>query len=70
MLKAICDICGIRPADNHFKVKKEIETAFIDMGIVFPKKEWVNVDICKECYQKLVFKSSVKEKVNDKYDNC
>nr|DAL44714.1 MAG TPA_asm: THYMIDINE KINASE [Caudoviricetes sp.] len=26
MLKAICDICGIRPADNHFKVKKEIET--------------------------------------------
>lgn len=38
MLKAICDICGIRPADNHFKVKKEIETAFIDIGIVFPKK--------------------------------
>jgi hypothetical protein len=38
MLKAICDICGIRPADNHFKVKKEIETTFIDMGIVFPKR--------------------------------
>lgn len=70
MLKAICDICGIGPADNHFKVKKEIETAFIDMGIVFPKKEWVNVDICKECYQKLLFKSSVKEKANDKHDSC
>nr|DAL44715.1 MAG TPA_asm: Transcription factor grauzone, transcription regulation, treble-clef zinc.0A [Caudoviricetes sp.] len=40
------------------------------MGIVFPKKEWINVDICKECYQKLLFKSSVKEKVNDEHDNC
>lgn len=46
MLKVICDFCEIRPADNHFKVKTEIETAYI-----FNK--WVNVDICKDCYQKL-----------------
>lgn len=70
MLKVVCDICGIRSADNRFKVKKEIEIAFFDNGIVFPKKEWVNIDICKECYQKLFFKSSVKEKTNDKHDNC
>lgn len=54
MLKVICDICETRAADSHFKVKKEIETAAMDHGFVFPKKEWVNVDICKDCYQKLL----------------
>lgn len=66
MLKVICDICEIRPADNHFKVKKEIETACIfDTGIILPKKEWVNVDICKDCYQKLLFTPLRKENKND-----
>ncbi len=51
----ICDICKKAPADNRFKVKKEMEMASFDGGFVFPTKEWVNIDICKDCYQKLFF---------------
>ena len=45
MQKVICDICEKKAADKHFKVKKEIETANFDMGFVFPKREWVHIDI-------------------------
>lgn len=40
-------------ADKRFKVKKEIETANYDMGFVFPKREWIHIDICEYCYEKL-----------------
>ena len=53
MQKVICDICEKKAADKHFKVKKEIETANFDMGFVFPKREWVRIDICEYCYEKL-----------------
>lgn len=67
MIKVVCDICGTRPADNRFKVKKEIATAFIDAGLAFPIKEWVDIDICEECYQKLFSKASVKESNQNVY---
>ena len=69
MLKLTCDICGIRPANKflivhqhpfhvlspeHFKVKKEIETAKIDNGFIFPEREWVSVDVCENCYRKIL----------------
>lgn len=54
MLKTICDICEVRPADEHFKVKKEIETAKIDLGFIFPEREWVSIDVCEDCYRKLL----------------
>ena len=53
MQKVICDICEKKYADKRFKVKKEIETANFDMGFVFPKREWVHIDICEDCYEKL-----------------
>ena len=53
MQKVICDICEKKAADKHFKVKKEIEAANFDMGFVFPKREWVHIDICEDCYEKL-----------------
>lgn len=65
MQKIICDICEKRAADEHFKVQKQIKTVeFFDYGLVFPKNEWVRIDICKECYQNLFFKSSVEEENN------
>lgn len=66
MVKIVCDICKKRPADNHFKVKKEIETAEFDMGFVFPKWEWLRIDICKDCYRKLL--TSIKEE--ERSDIC
>ena len=53
MQKVICDICKKEAADKRFKVKKEIETANYDMGFVFPKREWIHIDICEYCYEKL-----------------
>ena len=35
-----------------------------DGRFVFPTKEWVNIDICKDCYQKL-FAIVSKKKIND-----
>ena len=65
MNKIICDICEERVADEHFRVQKQIKTVgFFDYGLVFPKNEWVPIDICEECYQKLFFKSSVEEENN------
>ena len=53
MQKVLCDICKKEAADKRFKVKKEIETANYDMGFVFPKREWIHIDICEYCYEKL-----------------
>ena len=58
----ICDICKKAPADNRFKVKKEMETTSFDGIFVFPTKEWVNIDICKNCYRKLFTSVSKEEK--------
>lgn len=61
MVKTICDICERKAASERFKVKKEMITTKIDMGSVFQKREWVPIDICEDCYQKLLF-ASIKEK--------
>ena len=60
----ICGICKKAPADNHFKIKKETEITCFDCGFVFPKKEWVNIDICKNCYKKLLAIVSKEEKTD------
>lgn len=48
MKKIVCDICNNNPADNRFKVKME---KLVHSG--FLRYEYVPVDICKECYDKL-----------------
>ena len=48
MKKIVCDVCNSNPADNRFKVKME---KLIQSG--FSKYEYVPIDICKECYDKL-----------------
>lgn len=48
MKKITCDICNNNPADNRFKVKME---KLVNSG--FSRYEYVPIDICKECYDKL-----------------
>lgn len=48
MVNIICDICKKRPADKHFKVKKKVRT------FPYAKREWVQIDVCEDCYQKLL----------------
>lgn len=60
MNKCICDICGVNEADNHFKVK---QLDVIDLGEY--SRRWIPIDICKECYTKLI--SEVKQQ---KQDDC
>lgn len=48
-IKHICDICKLNEATNLFKVKQLKEMADITEFGVFPKNEWVNIDICTGC---------------------
>ena len=49
MLKHICDICKINEATNLFRVKQQKDVAeYTEFG-VFPKSEWVDIDICTGC---------------------
>lgn len=48
MVNVICDICKKRPADKNFKVKKKIR------NFPYSKREWVQIDVCEDCYQKLL----------------
>ena len=48
-IKHICDICKRNEATNNFKVKQLKEVAEITEFGVFPRSEWVNIDICTGC---------------------
>lgn len=54
MNKCICDICNQNIADSRFRVKMKKEIADYEYGHVFPKWEWVDIDICKDCYSKFL----------------
>jgi uncharacterized OB-fold protein len=52
MKKRICDICGKNEANNNYRLQQEKEVAsYSTFGFVFPKKEWVDIDICDECFK-------------------
>jgi hypothetical protein len=49
MIKRICDICHKGEATNQYKIKKLEEVCEFDDHGVFPKKMWVDIDICTSC---------------------
>lgn len=53
MNKRICDICEKNEANNNFKIKQEKCFADYEHGFVFPRYEWVEIDICNECFEKM-----------------
>lgn len=54
MIKRVCDICGKREGDFRFRVQREIEVLKHSMfGFPIPSKEWVDIDICRTCYNKI-----------------
>lgn len=53
MNKRICDICEKNEANNNYKIKQEKCFGDYDMGFVFPRYEWVEIDICDECFEKM-----------------
>lgn len=53
MNKRICDICEKNEANNNYKMKQEKCFGDYDMGFVFPRYEWVEIDICDECFEKM-----------------
>lgn len=54
MNKRICDICETKEANNRFCVMQEKETSsYSTFGFLIPKKEWVDIDICDECFEKM-----------------
>lgn len=54
MNKRICDICERNEADNRFRIQQEKETADCStFGFLIPKMEWVEIDICNECFEKM-----------------
>lgn len=55
MNKVICDICGKREADRHFKVKEQKAYASVDeYGFVHRTLCWTRIDICKTCYEAFI----------------
>ena len=50
----VCDVCKKNYADERFKVKQEKTLGSYEYGIVFPKKSWVEIDICDKCYEQLI----------------
>lgn len=62
MNKIICDMCKSKEADNHFKVKKYKCFAKFEDKIVMPDWRWERIDVCTECYNKLI---SVKKEKKD-----
>ena len=53
MNKKICDICDKKEANNTFRIQQEKEVASYSLGFIIPKKEWVEIDICDECFEKM-----------------
>lgn len=54
MNKRICDICEKNEANNSFRIQQEKEVAsFSTFGFPVPKMEWVEIDICDECFEKM-----------------
>ena len=54
MNKRICDICDKNEASNRFRVKQEKEVAdYSTFGFLIPKMEWVEINICDECFEKM-----------------
>ncbi len=50
MYKCVCDVCRSNEANQHFKIKKLC-------GVFrFPREvsEWVELDICEQCYEKFI----------------
>lgn len=50
MKKIVCDVCGQRTADIHFKVKQLKAVYSGD----FSTRRWVGIDVCPVCYEKLL----------------
>lgn len=54
MNKRICDICEKNEANNSFRIQQEKEVAnYSTFGFLVPKMEWVDIDICDECFEKM-----------------
>lgn len=54
MNKRICDICNKNEANNSFRMQQEKEVASHSVfGFLIPKMEWVEIDICDECFEKM-----------------
>ena len=54
MNKRICDICEKNEANNSFRIQQEKEVAsHSTFGFLIPKMEWVEIDICDECFEKM-----------------
>lgn len=53
MKKIICDFCKKNEAKNLFRIQQQIEVPVWGCDMVLSKPKWVDVDICKECYDKL-----------------
>lgn len=54
MNKRICDICEKNEANNSFRIQQEKEVAnYSTFGFLIPKMEWVEIDICDECFEKM-----------------
>ena len=51
MNKRICDICDKREANNGFRIQQEKEVTF--GFVVYSNKEWVEIDICDKCFEKM-----------------
>lgn len=57
MNKRICDICGKNEANNNYRVQQEREVAScLSFGFIIPKKEWVDIDICDECFKAITWR--------------
>lgn len=54
MNKRICDVCEKREANNSFRMQQEKEVERCStFGFLIPKMEWVEIDICDECFEKM-----------------
>lgn len=50
MNKCVCDVCCKNPAQNQFKVKRQMPVVRADIHVM----RWVRIDICDSCFQKLM----------------
>ena len=65
MNKRICDICEKREANNNFRMQQEKEVAGCStFGFLIPKMEWVDIDICDECFEKMKTVKDYKKLMN------
>ena len=54
MRKIICDICKKNGASRIYKVKQKILVSCWGYERVICKLNWTRIDMCKECYDKLL----------------